>query len=75
MVDGYLSRLLSITFGHSVIAVDAGVLAVALGDDGADRRPVGRERAQLHRSGDLTDPLRRQREQRGRVPDGYAGVG
>jgi predicted nucleic acid-binding protein len=32
----YLLRLLSITFGQNVIVVDASVLAVALGDDGAD---------------------------------------
>jgi len=36
MVAAYLSRLLSNTFGQNVIVVDAGVLAVALGDDGTD---------------------------------------
>lgn len=35
-VAGFPSRLLSITFGQSVIVVDASVLAVALGDDGTD---------------------------------------
>src|SRR5262249_14425385 len=36
VVAGYLSWLLSITFGQNVIVVDASVLAVALGDDGTD---------------------------------------
>jgi predicted nucleic acid-binding protein len=36
VVAAYLLRLLSITFGQNVIVVDAGVLAVALGDDGTD---------------------------------------
>ncbi|MGB9223963.1 type II toxin-antitoxin system VapC family toxin [Mycobacterium sp.] len=35
-VAGCPSGLLSITFGQSVIVVDASVLAVALGDDGTD---------------------------------------
>jgi predicted nucleic acid-binding protein len=37
-VAAYLSRPLSITFGQNVIVVDASVLAVALGDNGADGR-------------------------------------
>jgi predicted nucleic acid-binding protein len=36
VVAAYLSRLLSTTFGQNVIVVDASVLAVALGDDGAN---------------------------------------
>jgi predicted nucleic acid-binding protein len=45
-------RLLSITFGQNVIVVDASVLAVALGDDGADG-----ERARTRLAGEtLTAP-------------------
>jgi predicted nucleic acid-binding protein len=38
VVAEYRLRLPSITFGQSVIVVDASVLAVALGDDGTDGR-------------------------------------
>src|ERR1700752_3114925 len=38
VVAACLLKLLSITFGQNVIVVDASVLAVALGDDGADGR-------------------------------------
>jgi predicted nucleic acid-binding protein len=38
VVAGFLLKLPLSTFGQSVIVVDASVLAVALGDDGADGR-------------------------------------